>query len=222
MNLTILSVKYEEISWLKTRECIEATGLSVVYVDRNPKGCGSLSEAINRGMKEVETDYVFLCTNITFKKEVVLELYEQMKYLWNNKIALYAAICPVYGSDHPHLRKGSYKFGCALFEVPFIEFTAGIFRTDLLKQFPLDEDMPYVGQDLDWSHRVNEAGYYLGSLKSAEVGHKYIRQTPKTEITLKRLAMRKAADASTIAKLEAKYGSDWRNILKYHNGIASK
>lgn len=217
MNVTICAVRYEEFSWLKTREDIENTNLPVVYVDRKPKGIGSLSEAINRGVKEIDDEYVFLATNIGFKKSVIEGLYNRIK-----ELPQAAAICPVYNSDHAHLRPSSYAFGFDLFEVPFVEFTAGIFRTDLLKEFPLDEGMPYVGMDLDWSKRVKDAGYTLHSLKSAEIDHSYIRHSLHSEVTKKRLKARKNSDASTIAKLESKWGKDWRHVLNYHAGIASK
>lgn len=217
MSIAILSIKYEEFEWLKTRECIEATNYEPVYVDRKPKGIGSLSEAINRGVQEIEHEFVFLCTNIQFKKSVVDSLYNRIQ-----ELPKAAAICPVYKSDHSHLRPSSYAFGFDLFEVPFIEFTAGLFRTDLLKEFPLDEDMPYVGMDLDWSKRVKDAGYTLHSLKSAEIDHSYIRHSLHSEVTKKRLKARKNADAATILKLESKWGKDWRHVLNYHSGIASK
>lgn len=217
MIVSILSIKYEEFEWLKTRENIEATNIETVYVDRSPKGIGSLSEAINRGVKQIEREFTFICTNIRFEKSVVNNLYKKIQ-----TEPTYAAICPVYQSDHSHLRPKSYAFGFDLSEVPFIEFTAGIFRTDLLKRFPLDEDMPYVGMDLHWSKQAKDAGYKLGSLKSAEIDHAYIRHSLHSDITKKRLKARKKADAQTIARLESIYGSDWRNILAYHNGIASK
>lgn len=216
-NLTILSIKYEEFTWLKTRECIEATGLPVVFVDRNPKGCGSLSEAINRGMKEVKTPYVFLVTNIEFKPHVPNTL---LKSILENPD--YIAICPVYNSDHRHLQPSSYLYQSELKEVPFIEFTAGIFESEWLCEFPLDEDMPYVGMDLDWSYQARKMGYKLGSLKSCEIEHTYIRKMNGLPITKKRLKLRKQADAGTIAKLEMKYGKEWRHVLGYYNGIASK
>lgn len=217
MNVSILSVKYEEFSWLKTREDIENTNLPAVYVDRKPKGIGSLSEAINRGVKEIDSECLFLCTNINFKKSVIENLYKRIE-----ELPKAAAICPVYKSDHSHLRPSSYAFGFDLFEVPFVEFTTGIFRTDLLKRFPLDEDMPFVGMDLDWSKIVKDSGYTLHSLKSVEIDHSYIRHSLHHEITKKRLRARKNADASTIARLEQKWGKDWRHILNYHAGIASK
>lgn len=217
MSLAILSIKYEEFEWLKTRDCVEASHYPVLYVDRKPKGTGSLSEAINRGAKEIGHEFTFLCTNIEFKKHVVDNLYKRIQELPEA-----AAICPVYKSDHSHLRHSSYAFGFELFEVPFIEFTAGIFRTDLLKEFPLDEDMPYAGMDLDWSKRVKDDGHTLHSLKSEEIEHSYIRHNLHHEVTKRRLRARKAADAGTVAKLEKLYGKEWRNAVGYHHGIASK
>lgn len=217
MKLTILSIRYEEFSWLKTRECCEATGLPVVYVDRNPKGIGSLSEAINRGMEQVKTDYVFIVTNINFNPDVPNQLLSAME---SNPD--FAAICPVYDSDHAHLRPGSYEHGRDLREVPFIELTALIARTSLMKEFTLDEDMPYVGNDLDVSHRLKQAGHKLGSLKSCAIEHSYIRKMEQSGITKKRLSLRKKADQPTIAKLRQKYGNNWRDTLCYHNGIASR
>lgn len=188
--------------------------MPVVFVDRNPKGIGSLSEAINRGIRSIKSEFVFIVTNVTFEKNIIKPLIQALES--DTKLA---AVCPVYQSDHLHLRPSS-EIGTVI--VPFIEFTCVMVRTELLKQHPLDEDMPYVGQDIDWSYRMKCLGLEMASNKNVRISHTYIRHSLKYPVTLKRLAMRKAADAGTINKLELKYGKDWRNVLNYKAGIASR
>ena len=77
----IISIFYHETEWLKTKRCIEAAGLPVHYVERNPKGVGSLAEAINRGFREsgaTDYKYAWIVTNITFAPDVPARLEESM------------------------------------------------------------------------------------------------------------------------------------------------
>lgn len=213
----ILAIRYLESNYMKTVASIKAEGVPVMYVDRNPAGVGSLAEAINRGVRESHyiSEFTWVVTNIRFNPGTYSAL---VNALHNNPNL--AAIAPAYLSDHAFLRPS--KEVDILTGIPFMEFTCAMVRTKVLREFPLDEDMPYVGFDLDWGYRVRQAGYDLGSLKTAYVGHDYIRHAKREPITRRRLAARKAADKPTIAKLELKYGKDWPSLMNYHAGIAAK
>jgi GT2 family glycosyltransferase len=219
----ILAIRYKEPEYQKTVEClnaIERQGVKVAYVDRNPEGIGSLSEAINRGFREHwdGSEFVWVITNIQFDAYLYKKLINEFK-----NCPHVSAICPCYQSDHNFLQPSSFKWQCNTIVIPFIEFTAPMIRASVLKEFPLDEDMPYVGMDLDWSYRVKQAGHTLAVDYATSIEHKYIRHSSKTNpITKQRLKMRKLADKPTIKALESKHGKDWRNILNYHSGIASK
>lgn len=216
----ILAVRYQEPEYLKTIECLEKIkGVKIAFVERKPEGKGSLSEAINRGFREQwdGSEFVFIMTNIQFEPYLYQRLINGIKSSPN-----LAALCPCYESDHAFLRPHSFKYGFELQQVPFIEFTAPMVRAQCLKDFPLDEDMPYVGQDLDWSYRVKQAGFTLGVDYGTSLEHKYIRKSKMHPITKERLRLRKLADKPTIKKLETKYGKEWPTILQYKNGIASR
>lgn len=212
MKVLIVSVVYLEPEWEATRVCIETVKLlhpdeiDVVYIDR--KGYGSLSEAFNKGFGFANKEHlaVWFVTNVTFSPDSYRKL---LVDLINYSLA---AVHPAFNSDHPHLRPDSDL------PVPYIEFTAPLVRADVFEKFPLDEQMPYWGMDLDWSYRVTQAGYNLGCCRDVGLGHEYIRNNVKAKplkVTRRRWAERKRTDASTTARLVKKYGKDWRNVLNY-------
>ncbi len=206
MNDTlIISIVYHESEWLKTKRCIEATGLPMHYVERNPKGVGSLSEAINRGFNQSDAlnhQYAFIVTNITFEPDLPARLADS--------IGNHAAIHPAFDSDHIHERPD----GSGLVKpVPFIEFTAAFVDTEIFQYYPLDEKMPYWGMDLDFSYRLWQDGYTVGVDHGATIGHTYIRNAKPDRYTVQRKAARKATNNSTREALRKKYGNEWRNIV---------
>lgn len=200
----IISVVYLEQYWQQTKKDIEACNVPVVYVDR--RGAGSLAEAINRGFREAcihyDFEYVWFVTNIYFGPSAIPQLEEALD---NSD---FAAVHPSFDSDHRHLMK------CARVdraEVPFIEFTAACVRREIFERFPLDENMPYWGHDLDWGMRVRESGLKIGVDYNITVEHTYIRNTRKPErITQQRATNRRNTDEQTRKALVAKYGADWR------------
>lgn len=202
MKLCILSIIYLEPDWQQTKSCIEATGLPVVYVDR--KGIGSLSKAINQGAQLCKDfDYTWILTNVTFDNSQALELIKEAKN--------YAAIHPQFESDHLHLREGE-----GIKEVPFIEFTAPIVKTQVLLDFPLDEQMPYWGMDLDWGYRLRTNGYKLAVHHGVKIGHTYIRNNQSGHyITERRKQLRRQTDLQTRNRLILKWGNDWRDKVNY-------
>lgn len=204
-DLIIISIVYHEPEWQQTKACIEATGLPVHYVERNPKGIGSLSEAINRGFRECNAMYykfAWIVTNVTFEPDLPGRLAKNM--------GNHAAIHPAFDSDHIHERpdgSGEVK------AVPFIEFTAAMVDTEVHQYYPLDEKMPYWGMDLDYSYRLWQDGYNVAVDHSAEIGHTYIRNKQPNHYTIRRKAARKANDHRTKQRLSEKYGREWRDIV---------
>ncbi len=205
--VSILSIVYYEPDWQETKRCIEAAGLPTVYQERH--GVGSLAEAINAGIKKIQTDMVWIVTNIDFRPGTAMLLAHALHD------SGYTALNPVYLSDHYFLRPGSGQHGIK--EVPFIEFTAPIVYTDALRKFPLDEDMPYWGHDLDFSYRVKQAGGKVGVCKDISVFHTYIRFKDQQNVwTMNRQLLRTMSNAETSAALDKKYGPNARKLLQYN------
>lgn len=206
-RVAIVSVIYLEREWQETKACIEACGVPVYYVDR--KGTGSLAEAYNRGFKQIDipVDYVWFISNPVFDNDALPLL---IKAMTKTK---YAAIHPSFNSDHKHIRNdnsGKVK------EAKFVEFTAPIVRTDIFKDHPLNEDMPYWGHDLDWSYKVKKRGHKLGIHHGIEMRHTYMRKMNRY-VTEKRKALRREAHLSTEAALIKLYGLNWKKKLGYAN-----
>lgn len=203
---TIIAIVYHEPDYAETRKCIEATGLPVHWVERNPKGVGSLAEAINRGVREApESEYFWIVTNVTFNPALVEDLIYQMDIMPD-----YAAIHPAFKSDHEFMRKKDMQ---DLAPTPFVEFTAPMVRYVPIVTFPLDERMPYWGFDFDWCHTVKTAGYQVGVFHDMELGHSYIRfKGGGNSYTKVRLRKRKLTDESTRRALHNKYGEFWKQL----------
>lgn len=204
----IIAIKYLEPEWKQTDWCIKSTGYDVHYVDRIPAGTGSLAEAINRGFSEsnaLEYEYAWIVTNIVFQETVLPRLIGCMN------ATRWAVIHPSFSSDHIHERTdGSGKVKIA----PFVEFTGAIVRTDIFKDFPLDEDLPYWGHDLDHGYRMWQAGHKVGVDHGSIIGHVYLRNNKGMHpITLQRKQMRRDTDQQTREALQAKYGQQWRDIV---------
>lgn len=207
----ILSIKYSEPDWQHTQALLNRHSCPVLYIDR--KGTGSLAEAINRGVKELKgssAKYIWIVTNVYFQLGDLLRLESQMD------ASGCAAIHPSFKSDHAFIRNGGFKELAT--PVPFVEFTAPIVRKEIIEQFPLDEDMPYWGHDLDWGHRVTNAGHTLGVDHAIQLQHAYIRNAMYTHsITEIRKRLRKETDAATTQKLVSLYGENWKQVLKYRS-----
>ncbi|MFT3704650.1 MAG: hypothetical protein QM802_19955 [Agriterribacter sp.] len=202
----IISIVYLEPEWIQTKRCIDATGLPVYYVERNPKGIGSLAEAINRGYKEAkghEYEYVWFVTNITFEPHVPYALCDSLDMFIN-----VACIHPSFDSDHIHERNdGSGKVK----SVPFVEFTSAMVRTSVFNNYPLDEDMPYWGHDPDHGVRLWLNNHAVAVDHGVQIGHTYIRNNTKGHfVTSRRKIERAMMDEPTCNALQAKYGPDWR------------
>jgi hypothetical protein len=213
--VSILAIRYTESSYAATVKSIQASGLPVVYVDRNPKGIGSLAEAINRGMKQMTTRFVFIVTNVTFDPLLPLTL---VTHIHDADI-----IHPSFNSDHPHLQvipqlMNTTGFIGGVGFVPFVEFTAPLVNRE--KWIPVDESMPYWGFDLDHGWRVWENGGKVLCDYTCTIGHTYIRNIKHGKalngdpiITQRRLQRRRQQDEPTKRVLKRKYGVKWNGVL---------
>lgn len=215
-HITIVSVIYKEDDWLQTKECIVETGLPVVYVERNPVGVGSLAEAINRGVRMApDSEFLFIVTNCTFSREMPQRLVEAFETAPRPGLV---AVAPCFDSDHEHVRQANHAN--PIQEVPFVEFTAIMVRDVVMRQWALDEDLPYVGHDMDFGVRMRREGYYLCVDHREKLGHTYIRhKTERNAYTEKRKKLRRQAQPQTVIKLKMKYGLNYKDIIKYHGQL---
>lgn len=210
-EMVIVAPVYLEKEWLTTRQLIEATGIDVVFVERNPAGIGSLSAAINKGfnqaMQMAAYRYVWFVTNITFELTLPAALLQCIKQ------SGFAAIHPCFTSDHSFCRPGA---GEGVAAVPYIEFTAPIVDAIIFDRLPLDEEMPYWGMDLDWGYRVRQQGMQVGVDYRLQIQHTYIRNKSGLDLYTKRRKLaRLRTNNITKLKLIHKYGTDWRTTLGY-------
>lgn len=176
----------------------------IIYVDR--QGVGSMAKAFNEALRKLPScDYVWWITNVEFERGVKDKLIDVL-----NKCEKACAVHPKFNSDHPHIRFGSGK-------VPFIEFTAPMFKLEyLLDVGEADEDMPYWGFDLDWSYRANSKGYDMHVCNDAKVDHTYNRHMLHTHpVTQARALLREYYDDETVIALINKYGEGWKTVLQY-------
>jgi hypothetical protein len=206
-KVAIISIIYNELSWADTERCIDKCDCPKFFVDRH--GVGSLAKAINAGFRQWGPgfEFIWFVTNVTFSQTCLKHLVRQME------MDSWAGLTPCFESDHLFCRPNPQKAGS--WEAPFIEFTAPIVRASVFRDYPLDENMPYWGHDLDWGHRIRQGGYKLGCFYGEQLGHSYIRNTDGDKWTKARCAKRKATDHSPRAALIKKYGPDWRKVLKW-------
>lgn len=217
----IILMKYDEPEWRDTFDCVHKTGCPIIIADR--AGVGSMAAAYNKALvwnlsTILQYKYVWFVSNVTFPEGLLSELTSFMELDPQHSV-----IHPAFGSDHNHLcpPAGPDPFSRYI-EVPFIEFTAPLMRTDLFGdgQLFLDEDMPFTGHDLDWSYRAKELGKKLFVDRGVTLGHTYIRRNKNGHlVTDIRKKIRKSWEPHTVAALERKYGTDWRTVLGYKGAV---
>ena len=196
---------YEETGMTaKTEACLERAGFEdwgYVYRD----GCGPMAAAFNRGTKDTPKEYKFIwfLTNVVFDPEMPLSL---LNALESNENA--AAVHPAFDSDHPHIRNAKEVQG-----VNFIEWTAPLVRRSALVHVGLlDEGLPYVHFDLDWSYRARENSWQLLVDGQHRLGHTYLHQQAPEKISLLRRQLRELRHPASVARMVEKYGHDWIRI----------
>lgn len=224
MKTLIIAIAYLEPSWQKTKECLMQCDERVIVVDR--AGVGSMAGAYNHAFRKHAEGYdlVWFVSNVTFQPDVLNELVYSMKH--NPE---FAAIHPAMNSsDHPHMRKSKYLQRMrglvdtrTVHDVPFVEFTAPLIRARVFRNIMLDEQMPYVGHDMDWCAMVRQSGFKIGVHQACEVEHVYIRHSNDHPVTRERLKNRREADDTTVARLVEKWGPNYKEQIKYFNTLKS-
>ena len=204
MKTIALVLNYEESQCYSVLK--EFDKRDIVRVDR--QGIGSMAKAFNEGLEKLEgkdVDYVWWITNVEFEKGSKEKLEQVL--VENPEVG---AVHPKFQSDHPHIRFGSGK-------VPFIEFTAPMFRyKTLIDVGDVDEQMPYWGFDLDWSYRAKCKGWELVVEDEVEVWHMYSRHLMRHPVTDARLFLREYHDKGTVDRLVEKYGPGWRELMTHY------
>lgn len=212
MTTEIISIIYHEKDWQETASLLSETGLKTTFVDRG--GVGSLAKAYNEGVGRIvesgtNPDYVWLVSNIYLGEP---DIHEYLIAALGRLDRSFVAIHPCFASDHEFCRCNGEGEAS---EVPYIEFTAPLIRFEVLKQFPLNESMPYWGHDLDWGYRVRMNGHKIAVANRISVGHVYIRNAKKEKVTMDRLNLRRKTDVKTRTELIRLYGQNWREVLNY-------
>jgi hypothetical protein len=196
-----------EPEWDHTFDCMTETGMDVFLAKRD--GVGNMSRAFNEKFKRCvdgKYDYVWFITNIRFHADVPAILSQCMEDEG------WAAIHPgMASSDHLHLRPDN-SIGAR--EVPFIEFTAPMFRTDVFSKYFLDENLWYYYMDLLISWQMRQAGEKMAVHNSAIIEHTYLRNNKTTHpITAIRKQLRDYMSKQNQQYLNEMFGSDWRQFF---------
>jgi len=196
-------LEYQEKGWTeKTVHCLTNAGFAfsqIVWADRD--GVGNMSRAFNEALKKRERleKYTWFLTNVEFPPEMPLSLLS----CFDDETA---AVHPGFDSEHPHIKTA---FGVAP-DVPFIEWTAPMVRTDLFCEMRgLDEQMPYWGMDLSFSKKCRDAGYMLKIDGRYRLKHNYLRTNAPEKISLIRRELRSLYDKSTEERLIQVHGENY-------------
>ncbi len=186
----------------------------IIYADRD--GVGNMSRALNEAFNKIKfiefgskcgvdritlCKYVWFITNVTFNPDVPEKLMQVLDSDPN-----IAAVHPAMASsDHRHLWPGETR------DVPFIEFTAPMFRASDFARFMLDENTPYYYMDLIISHQLKQEGKRLVCVGDAAVYHTYLRNERKQHpITNIRGQLRDYHTPLSKRYMEEKYGAEWQ------------
>jgi len=211
MSIAAVILRYEEPGWTdETIRCARAAGIQkIVFADREGVGC--MSTAFNEAIFTttgtirsalVDFKYIWWLTNVTFDIDVpgtIAQAFEDD----------IACVHPCHASDHLHLQNTRHAA-----MVPFIELTAPMFSTRLLRQVgQMDEAMWGWGMDLDWSYRAKQLGYGL-MVSPARVDHVYLRHIQgKHPVSVERERLRTLHSPATTQALADKWGPDWQKKL---------
>lgn len=205
-DLTCIVLEYKEPGW--TEKTIAAIGKAriphenIIYADR--EGVGSISKAFNVAIQKVKTKFAWFLTNVTFAPQMPASLIEGLE------TTQAIAIHPAFESDHPHIKNAR-----AVEYVPFIEWTAPMFDMRYFNDVGLcDEQMPYWGMDLDWSHRANQIYETPLAVDGRyRLQHQYLRHNAPHPISIIRRNLRALYDRDTQDRLIKKYGKKWQETL---------
>lgn len=203
-RLVIISLKYLEPYYENTLKCLQETPYPILFADRD--GVGNISRAFNETFQRMpfNVEYIWFITNVTFTPDVPEKLMQVLDSDPN-----IAAVHPAMAtSDHRHLWPGETR------DVPFIEFTAPMFRAADFARFMLDENTPYYYMDLIISHQLKQEGKRLVCVGDAEVQHTYLRNERKQHpITNIRKQLRDYHTPISKRYMEQTFGADWQTKL---------
>lgn len=203
-RLAIISLKYLEPYYENTLKCLQEIPYPILFADRD--GVGNMSRAFNEVFERMpfNVEYVWFLTNVTFSPDVPEKLMQVLDSDPN-----IAAVHPAMAtSDHRHLWPGETR------DVPFIEFTAPMFRAADFARFMLDENTPYYYMDLIISHQLKQEGKRLVCVGDAEVQHTYLRNERKQHpITNIRKQLRDYHTPISKRYMEQTFGADWQTKL---------
>lgn len=207
-SLVIIALKYLEPEYAQTLACIEATGLPVIWADRD--GVGNYARAFNEAFKKGASQYqlAWMVSNISFAPEVPLQLAKAFE-----KVPNLAAVHPAMpGSDHPHQWPGPG----AVQPVSFIEWTAPMVHTSFFSELMLNEALAYYYMDLDFSYRARQAGYTLAVDPQCQISHLYLRHK-KTDhpISTLRRQLRDWWTPHSRQEMQRLYGPDWEKLMQW-------
>lgn len=212
MTMAILALEYLEPEYEETLRCLNQAatdGFDVYFADRD--GVGNLSRAFNSSFRlnQLEQyDLVWFVTNVTWQPDVPHKLKATME---NTK---YAAIHPACASsDHVHLHPVGYP---AVLEVPFVEFMAPVFDSEIFGMYMLQEELWYWWMDLVISHKIKKDGGKLACDHTVTVEHNYLRnnRSPHPATTIRK-EMRELTREPGQKWLRKEYGANWRQVLNW-------
>lgn len=212
LNKKILPIvlQYEEQGQTRTTlDCLKVAGFTKwLMADR--EGVGSMSRAFNRAVRENQEtvkryEFIWFVTNVSFAPSLPASLLEALE---SHPGAI--AVHPAMDSDHPHIRQNGQEVKA----VPFIEWTAPLIAVEGWEDVgELDEAMPYVHFDLDWSHRARQAGWELLVDGRVKVNHTYLWKKAPEKISHLRRELRALRHPASVARMVEKWGPDWKKKL---------
>lgn len=209
--VVIIALEYLEPEFTQTIQCLKKFNVPIIWAKRD--GVGNMSRAFNEAfLYKLKGDpsfstlprYVWFTTNIVCDELLLPNLVKGMESTG------FAAIHPAFDSVHRLIQpdgSGIIKM------VPFIEFTAPIFRTDVFEKYYLDEDLWYWYMDLEISYRLRRDGYKMGVHHGACLMHRYLEEKDQHEISKIRYNMRTVMNKEGEHKLKTIYGPNWKSKM---------
>lgn len=208
--VVIIALRYFEPEYAQTEACIKKFNVPVIWADRD--GVGNLSRAFNEAfLYQLMNDenfsplprYVWFVTNIQCDENLLSALVKAMDE------TNYAALHPAFQSSHSHHRPDGSN---DIKEVPFVEFTAPIFRADIFEEYYLDENLWYWYMDIDICLRMQADGHRFGVHHGVTLQHEYLNGEAHFFSTI-RSYMRAALKPVGVSRMNTKYGNEWKKLL---------
>jgi len=208
--LPIVLIYHEAGQTEATEAALRAAGFTEwYYADRD--GVGSMARAFNAAVTMLEHDYqkpipeyLWFVTNVTFPPDLPASLLDALESRPDA-----AAVHPAMDSSHGFINKAVNVGGCH-----FIEWTAPLVRYEAWQEIgQLDENMPYVHFDLDWSHRAKLEDWKLLVDGRHRVDHIYLHINQPERISQIRNDLRALRHEKSLQALIDKWGNNWKKTL---------